>query len=1003
MRYAVSVTVVRLGLFIAIVCPAQPVEREIASGEKHSYSVTAQAGDFLHVFAEQLNGDVTMTLRAPDGSRISALDRHAAPGIDDLPWIVTQEGVHKLEVGARASSSYRLRIEQRPTTEQDRRRASAFRESWIQAKRPADGLNAAERNALIKRYESALPDWRAAGDAGWEAFVLTELAYIEQRTGRLASARDRLLRAEELVREIPGEIRGLSIILNGLGSTFSSLGDHTQAVVYLEKVLALRRKLGARKEEGATLNNLGLALHRLGQTERAIEVFQQAIAIRREVADRSGEATTNSNLGSIAMYQGRLQDALRHHAEALRLRQEVKDRAGEGSSLGAIGTIYYSSGDYGKAEEYVRQSAAIADEFGDTNMLGSRLETLGMISARLGEFDKARSFLERAIEARRQAGSAPGIANALASLGITLTDAGKFDEAIARCRESLEVSRKTKVQTYIASAALCLGRAYIRNGNVDEGLAQMAEAELLYRSTNSFLHLMGVLVAQAEAALAKAAPRMAIDKVEEALSIGETSNSGVQDVNQRAAFRSRYASGIEFYVRALMQQNEAQAALDVIERYRARTLAETLTSTAAKQPPESATIVKAMTDIQRELFQAKPSELRRAELRRQLAHHERSLDLLRLQSAGHAQTVAAADVWNTARIQRELLREDDALLVYSLGSKQSYAWVVRKGSIASATLPPRKEIESGVEAIRIQLKTHVSSLTAANAIRAADKQAAELYKTLVAPIADSLRGAKQLIVSADGALAYLPFEVLTQANTRLIERFSISYVPSASILAAVRGRATDRKAPGKQLLAMGDPVYGSASEFVALPNTRAEVGAIERQFGPALARKHLGAAATERALKSEALADFRYIHLAAHGFLDDERPHRSGIVLAVAKDDTEDGILQADEVASLKLNANMVTLSACQTGLGRIIAGEGVLGLSRSFLTAGAQSLAVSLWSVNDAATAELMTNLYRNLNRGLSREQALRQAKLSMMRSPNAAWRHPYYWAPFVLSGDGR
>jgi CHAT domain-containing protein len=166
---------------------------------------------------------------------------------------------------------------------------------------------------------------------------------------------------------------------------------------------------------------------------------------------------------------------------------------------------------------------------------------------------------------------------------------------------------------------------------------------------------------------------------------------------------------------------------------------------------------------------------------------------------------------------------------------------------------------------------------------------------------------------------------------------------------------------------------------------------------------YLGAEASEEAVKAEKLDDFRYIHFASHGFLDERRPSRSGILPSRAPQSAEDGILQIDEIMRLKLNADLVTLSACSTGLGRFVNGEGILGLTRAFFYAGARNVAVSLWNVNDAATATLMEVFYRNLKRGLPKGEAMRQAKLSLLASSQITWHHPYFWAAFVIEGKGQ
>jgi CHAT domain-containing protein len=297
----------------------------------------------------------------------------------------------------------------------------------------------------------------------------------------------------------------------------------------------------------------------------------------------------------------------------------------------------------------------------------------------------------------------------------------------------------------------------------------------------------------------------------------------------------------------------------------------------------------------------------------------------------------------------------------------------------------------------------------------------------------------------DGSLDYLPFEALalgsahsTRGERRplyLGEKFTTVYGPSASALVTLQATNREVVTPAKMLLAFGDPVITSSSiladttttrqtgspnsqprgtvraeeyaergfSLVRLPYTRDEILGISKLFPVAQRRVYLGAEASEEAVKAEKLDDFRYIHFASHGFLDERRPSRSGILLSRAPQSAEDGILQIDEIMRLKLNADLVTLSACSTGLGRFVNGEGILGLTRAFFYAGARNVAVSLWNVNDSATATLMEAFYRNLKLGLPTGEAMRQAKLSLLASSQITWHHPYFWAAFVIEGKGQ
>ncbi len=400
---------------------------------------------------------------------------------------------------------------------------------------------------------------------------------------------------------------------------------------------------------------------------------------------------------------------------------------------------------------------------------------------------------------------------------------------------------------------------------------------------------------------------------------------------------------------------------------------------------------------------------------------------------------------STSRIQKDLLEAQTTLVEFLLGEKRSLVWSVSKDRVTVAALPARKEIEEEVSAYRKLLTEKASALTLHQSLTELERRGRKLYDMLLRPLESALASSRRLIVVPDGALGYLPFETLVAGTRRparsdaarpeyLLERFAIVYGPSASALEAIRAAGREPAHPSKILLAFGDPIVASLSSstpppagdavrsaaaapapsvadeyaergfsVTRLPYTRAEVLAISRLFPAPLRQIYLGEQAREETVKAEKLDDYRYIHFASHGFIDEAVPARSGILFSRDASSTEDGVLQMGEIMRLKLNADLVTLSACSTGLGKAVKGEGILGLTRAFFYAGARNVAVTLWNVNDSATAELTKAFYQNLNRHLPKSAALRQAKLTLLRGENAAWRHPYFWAAFVLVGEGK
>jgi CHAT domain-containing protein len=330
--------------------------------------------------------------------------------------------------------------------------------------------------------------------------------------------------------------------------------------------------------------------------------------------------------------------------------------------------------------------------------------------------------------------------------------------------------------------------------------------------------------------------------------------------------------------------------------------------------------------------------------------------------------------------------------------------VVRRGSIAHHALAPRSRIERAVR------EAHTSLLDLG-----AEPRLDELSKLLLAPLDASLAGADALLVVPSGILFYLPLEALPLPGTSelVVDRHVTSYWPSAGAFAELRARPT--RAAAARLLAVGDPAYGDDAGALRgatlaavhglgrLPHTRGEVAALGRLF-PGAATLLVGEEARESSLKALDTGAYSLVHLGAHGLLDPLSPSRSGLVLSpeigTVHPGAEDGILQPREVLRLRLAAELVTLSACQSALGELVTGEGIVGLARSFFYAGTDTVVASLWNVNDRASARLMTRFYRHLAGGAPKAEALRRARLDLRRDD--ATRHPYYWAPFVLLGDG-
>ena len=474
-------------------------------------------------------------------------------------------------------------------------------------------------------------------------------------------------------------------------------------------------------------------------------------------------------------------------------------------------------------------------------------------------------------------------------------------------------------------------------------------------------------------------------------------------------------------------------------------------------------------NVSTEELKKKPSELD-DELEKLQAEYEEIENQIRTASPRYASLTANKPL-TLAEVQQNVLDDQTVLVEYALQTDDSYLFVAAKSTASLFKLPPRSNVEKLAMDLRAQLipsklQRRIVGIDVAEANRglgiaatAAPEDIAPfvtastaLYKTVLEPAAGMI-GEKRVMVVADGALNYIPFEVLLKSSDGadfaslgyLVKTNEVIYAPSASVVAAIKQQRT--KAAGRAMLIIADPVFNSndarAQKRTGAPATDAEVRGLGIQSavtdvsgsappaqnaqleGLPLARLNgtraeadqisklaktsggqadvwLDLDANEDNLSARDISKYRIIHVATHGLLNAERPQFTGVVLSLVGNKTHDGFVRTDEVFNLRLGSPLVMLSACETGLGKEKRGEGVMGLTRAFMYAGAPTVGVSLWSVADKSTADLMTDFYRRLlssGEGTSSSSALRGAQLAMITGKK--YSAPFYWAPFVLVGD--
>jgi CHAT domain-containing protein len=497
------------------------------------------------------------------------------------------------------------------------------------------------------------------------------------------------------------------------------------------------------------------------------------------------------------------------------------------------------------------------------------------------------------------------------------------------------------------------------------------------------------------------------------------------------AFREECQAAYREYADILIEQGKHKKAFTQIDGAKARTL---LTATAARRSTpasedqnQAASLHKqsqAIINLRLQLLASNLSPEQQSKLQKDIKDAEDEMQFQ--QEMKHSTDPPVwAPLMTAEQLQAKMALDNTTLAEFSLGENRSFVWLFTGGEVFFEILPSRKDIEKEVKSYIDGLAATPHYLYVENDLARLRKQAEALFTTLFGRLSKQIEPGQRLIVVPDGLLHYLPFEALIHNGRYLVEDQEISYNPSASMLNLWPGSASKVDGGDKmELFAVGDPIYepdattsgGKRSKtglsnlarqmlaargitLSALPRTRDEVIGIAAFFPSDRRKVLLDKESTEEAIKREPLDRYRRLHFATHSLIDEKSPLHSAVVLTPGDGAEEDGVLEVSEISRLNLDCDLVVVSACQTGRGQLLSGEGIVGLSRSFIQAGARSVVVSLWNVSDISTGQLMKSFYRNLTGGLSNVAALRKAKLQMLNSGKAT-RHPYYWSSFVMVG---
>ncbi len=822
------------------------------------------------------------------------------------------------------------------------------REAWVLGSLGSLRLVAGDHTAALEAYTRALVARRALGDPRLIGNTLNDLGQTYYVLGRRVEAYGFLREAAE-IRERTNQLAALSNTLGFLGSTLGALGRPDSAKTCFRRAIELASAAGDSTRLLTVLVNHAALLGDLGERDEAIEVSRHARAIAIARGDDTRRATLEGNLADLLRESGRFSESVEHYQRALELQRDDPRRTAR--SLCDLGAALNAMGDPDRARAVLARAAALADSIGDPARRTAVLVGQSEVAQTLGDASGAQRLARRALEQAGASGDSTMTRLASLALGRLLIEAGQYAEAGPYLERS-----------FVAMPSLPTGQGLV--ARLNRALAwhltgRMDDAEREYRVVLA----EGARSGNADAVMA-----------------------AYTDLGDIAERRARPAEALDFYARALavadslraMQRSDRDAIKTLAERAAAFEAMIHLLVKRSRVDPDSGFAERAFEWAERSRARA-------------------FLDLAAGAAGRDARPIGLAAA-------QRLLGDDEALLEYSVGDSSTTLWVVRRARWSCVTLPARAGLRARVLSLRRALADPATATGAAARVTSR-----VLYDALVAPVAARLDGVTRLVVSPDGPLVAIPFEALLAPPARgatgppryLAERYAVSYAPSASALALLQSGAATRPGP---IVALGDPAFGDQpvaglDPLPRLPATASELRVLAALGGT---RAHVsldrGGATREALLALDELPRAEVLHLASHGTVNEAEPDRSGLWLAAAGDGPP-GRLEARDIMRLRLAAQLVTLSACETGLGRIERGEGVVGLARAFLAAGARSVLVSLWSVNDASTASLMEAFYRRaLDGRTDRVEALAAAKRMMIADPKT--RSPFYWAPFVMIG---
>lgn len=864
-------------------------------------------------------------------------------------------------------------------------------------------------------------------DAGWrierEVLVQDELA-VKLEAARSDEQRDAILEQEKrFVNNTLVGALGTRVLRHQVRSEYET------ALRYARLQQLVAERTGDQVGIAGAWLNTGVVKFAQDDHEAALAATYKAIAVYESLGSKRGIALAQENLSNSYRALGNLRRAFECAQKSLRLSEEQNHRRGIMVALSDLANIYGDQNNAEQALAHLERALSLARELGDTLMIATLHHDIAIQYKRFGNYERALEIYQQLLKQTETFGDKGGVAMVRDQIGRIYAEQGRYDEALRYHREAIAGLEASNMKHAIGVTLNNLAPVYGLQGNYTEALAVSQRSLSLARETGRKVDLFVALTNIGYSQLGLNRLTEARQSFSEAVSIVEDlrmqSAGGVEE-------RQRYfEAGMEAHhglLSVLVKENRPADALMLAEGAKARALLDILQqgrvsvqkSMTAKEQEEERQLKLQLTQLNKQLARVKQSDKQDAA---RVAEVETQLEKARLSYEAFQDALYAshpelktqrgeAPIVNAQELASLLPNASSVLLEYLVTDEQTYLFAITKSAenaetqINVYTLSiKRAELAKQIESFRQQLANRDLGFKAS---------AGKLYDLFLKPAQNQLRGKTNVVIAPDSSLWDMPFQALVNnAGRFMIEDASITYAPSLTVLREMTKRRSNFAATRAQatLLALGNPVSSQETakrnglrdgSLDQLPESGEEVKALGRLYGAARSKVYVGVEAREDRVKSEA-GGAGILHFSTHGTLNNAAPMYSYLTLAEVGPN-DDGLLEAWELMQLDLKAELAVLSACETARGRIGGGEGVIGFSWAMFIAGVPSTVVSQWKVDSASTRDLMVGFHRSLISASGSKQtktvALRQAALKLMRNPETS--HPFYWAGFVLVGDG-